>query len=439
MATISQQLTELVNQKNALATNLNTMGVTASTDETLNTLVPKVLDIETGGGGSSGGQYLVQVIDYDGTVLKSANLDTGATFTLPNAPTHEKLIFQEWSSPVTISNNSITVVDSDITIGATYKTASGLTEFDITLTKVTGLTVTCNINGNKNWGDGTEDSLTTHTYLNYGDYTITCDGTILSFYIFGQSTSINNYYCTSVRIGELVTNIASNAFRNCQSINSVTIPNSVISIGAYAFYMCYSLISIIIPDGITAITNYSLQLCTNLTSITIPKSVTSIGIRGISNSPKLKNITIPEGVTSIGDSAFYNNYSLASITIPASVTSIGSQAFNGCFSLTSITIPEGMTEFESFVFYNCTGLTSIIVPKGVTSIGNNAFSYCYIVKKYDFTSATAVPTLNNTSVFSGINDICKIVVPDTLYDEWISATNWVTYADYIYKASEYTE
>jgi hypothetical protein len=27
-------------------------------------------------------------------------------------------------------------------------------------------------------------------------------------------------------------------------------------------------------------------------------------------------------------------------------------------------------------------------------------------------------------------------VPDSLYDEWIAATNWSTFADYIYKASE---
>lgn len=70
MATIEQQLTELVNQKNALATNLNTKGVTASTDETLNTLVPKVLDIETGGGGDSGntfGKFHIEQIIFGDT------------------------------------------------------------------------------------------------------------------------------------------------------------------------------------------------------------------------------------------------------------------------------------------------------------------------------------------------------------------------------------
>lgn len=45
MPTISQQLTELVDQKNQLAENLTTMGVTATSSETLNTLVPKVLQI----------------------------------------------------------------------------------------------------------------------------------------------------------------------------------------------------------------------------------------------------------------------------------------------------------------------------------------------------------------------------------------------------------
>lgn len=47
MATISQQLNELVTQKNQLAKNIDAMGVTASESEVLNTLVPKVLQISS--------------------------------------------------------------------------------------------------------------------------------------------------------------------------------------------------------------------------------------------------------------------------------------------------------------------------------------------------------------------------------------------------------
>ena len=76
------------------------------------------------------------------------------------------------------------------------------------------------------------------------------------------------------------------------------------------------------------------------------------------------------------------------------------------------------------------------IPDSVTSIGNQAFAYCYSIIKYDFTSATSIPTLSSTDAFTDINGICKIYVPDALYDDWIVATNWATYADYIYKASE---
>ena len=344
-------------------------------------------------GGDSGGQYLVQVIDYDGTVLKQDHLDTGATFELPDAPTnHSRLVFQEWSSPVTITDNTITVENSDITIGATYKTSSGLTEIDITLTKVTGLEVTCKMVGNKNWGDGTTDSLTTHTYTDYGSYTITCDGISIpagsgsSGGMFGSSSSAPNYYCTEIRVGDSVTSIGNYAFSSCYSLTSVTMPNSITSIGNYAFSNCYSLTSITIPDSVTRIGDVPFNYCYSLTSVTIPDSVTSIGGGGYC-------------------------YSLTSVTIPDSVTSI--EGFNSCYSLTSVTIPDSATRIYS-----------------------SAFSSCYSIIKYDFTSATSIPAMSRTDAFYGINGICKIYVPDALYDEWIVATNWATYADYIYKASE---
>lgn len=49
MATTADYLNKLVEQKNTLADNLVTKGVTATHDETLETLVPKVLDISGGG------------------------------------------------------------------------------------------------------------------------------------------------------------------------------------------------------------------------------------------------------------------------------------------------------------------------------------------------------------------------------------------------------
>ena len=314
-----------------------------------------------GTSGDSGGEYLVQVIDYDGTVLKQDHLDTGATFELPDAPTnHSRLVFQEWSSPVTITDNTITVENSDITIGAVYKTASGLTEFDIELTKVTGLEVTCNMVGNKNWGDGTTDNLTTHTYADYGEYTITCDGIELPQYVFGQSSSIYNYFCKNAYIGELIEAAEKDAFYYCANLKSITRLNIFTG-----FRNCYG----------------------------------------------LKSVTIPNGIEDIGIPFVYC-YNLISVAIPSSVNSVGSNAFQYCYGLKSVTILGELS-----------------------SISNTAFDGCNSVRKYDFSQCTSVPTLN-ANVFRRINALCKIYVPDALYDDWIVATNWVTYADYIYKASE---
>lgn len=122
----------------------------------------------------------------------------------------------------------------------------------------------------------------------------------------------------------------------------------------------------------------------------------------------LKKVEVGNGVTSIGNSVFYECYSLASILIPESVTSIGDSAFASCYSLANILIPES-----------------------VTSIGGTAFYNCVSMKFCDFTKHTAVPTLSNTDAFKGIPSDCEIRVPAALYDEWISATNWSTYADKI--------
>ena len=69
MATTADYLNKLVSQKNTLADNLVTKGVSASHDETLETLVPKVLNISGGGGETTG--YI-----SDGLICFSEMADT---------------------------------------------------------------------------------------------------------------------------------------------------------------------------------------------------------------------------------------------------------------------------------------------------------------------------------------------------------------------------
>ena len=154
----------------------------------------------------------------------------------------------------------------------------------------------------------------------------------------------------------------------------------------------------------------------------------------------LREFEINEGVISISNYAFAICESLTSIIIPDGITSIGNNAFRGCISLKSISIPDGVTSIEDSAFHSCKSLKNITMPSGITRIESSAFYSAYGNCVFDFRKATQVPTLANTDAFYNTSTK-KIVVPDSLYDSWITATNWSS-TDYnivtsIIKASDY--
>lgn len=114
---------------------------------------------------------------------------------------------------------------------------------------------------------------------------------------------------------------------------------------------------------------------------------------------------------------------------------MGQYALQGCCELQDVTIPNSVTTFEGYCFQDCRGLQRIIVPSVLTSIGNGCFQRCRSLKYCDFSQCTQIPTLGSAAFTYDPSDL-KIIVPDALYDDWIVATNWSTYASKIIKASE---
>lgn len=115
---------------------------------------------------------------------------------------------------------------------------------------------------------------------------------------------------------------------------------------------------------------------------------------------------------------------------------INERTFSECEDFNNIRILPTIKTIGKNAFYNCKKLESIEFKGDVTTIGANAFDGCFLLLFANFSNNTQVPSLGSTSAFSQINPLCKIIVPDALYDDWIVATNWATYAKYIYKASE---
>ena len=222
------------------------------------------------------------------------------------------------------------------------------------------------------------------------------------------STFTKCYALSSVTIPDGVKYIQGNAFQYCYSLSSVTIPNGVLTIGSTAFASCSSLALVVIPNSVTVIENFAFQYCYSLTSLNIPK-----------------------GVTSLGNSVFSTCYALSSVTIPDGVTSLGNTVFEKCYALKSVVIPQTVTQIGTGMCTQCYSLVSAVIPKGVTTIGSQMFLYCHSARYIDFSNHTAVPTLSATDAFYNAPSDCEIRVPAALYDEWIAATNWTTYASQI--------
>ena len=373
--------------------------------------VSAISAIQTGGGGAAPSAKWndVTFIDYDGTVLYSYTLAEAQTLAeLPELPTHDGLVCQGWNWTL----DAIKALNRPVTVGAMYITDDGATRLHIRIATVGRMAVQLRIgqtvaNGvSIDWGDGSEAETlagtgnvnTSHTYAEPGDYVISLmpeDRCKLSlgansyaYCVMGSTDNDRRVYCNMLKevyIGKNVTSIGNYALSDCHSLASITIPYGVTSIGGSALSYCFSLASITIPYGVTSIDAYAFNVCNSLASI-----------------------SIPDGVTSISGNVFHSCSSIESITIPDGVTSIGAYAFNSCFSLASITIPDGVTSIERY-----------------------AFNSCYGMRYYDFSECTNIPTLSNTNAFTYISSDCQMLIPSALYDEWSTATNWVTYANYM--------
>ena len=422
-------------------------------------------------------RFICRVLDYDGTVLKEELVASGETFTLPDAfPVHDKLIAQEWVGPVEIVDNKVTVTDKDLLFGVTYTTKSGLSEFDIELTKASDLKIGFNMDGTKDWGDGTSDTTKTHTYSLPGKYTITCDGTKIgkqeyTYGLFGYEDEQEISFPCDIRIGSNVT-LLTDAFGNMSGLRSITIPNTVTRISASAFFSifardCSDLKVITYPRSVLEIPNVTLVDCgIGCDNMIIPYGVTSIGyIKYLKNDSIL---SLPDTLTKIEGLEYWGD---RNFTLPANLTSIGGI---NCPKITKLILPEALTKIgvinidsvkkfkysknvtsdvsingkslESIEFsdkstylksINARYLEKIYVPSTITSISTNAFTTT-LCEVLDFGQHTSVPSLNKQTSSPNylIGDRFKIIVPDALYDTWIATSQWSAFAKYIYKVSD---
>lgn len=355
-------------------------------------------------------EFHVCVFDYDGTILAEQYLKAGDVFTLPDPPTHDRFVFDGWSSSADITDNTVTVEDNDIYIGSMFHPASGATEFDIFLVDSSKLTLTFNdvLTGmtSIDWGDGTVDSNLTHTYSACGSYTIKVYGVTA---IATSSTTKALWFGTAyasvyaVYFAKNITSLGDYALYNRATVLYVTLPADLETLGTYAFNTSSSLKHITLPPGVTELPQSACVSCGALRSIVIPKSVTAV-YNSLQSCFSLRYLCLPK------DALFKQNYSISGAKVERIIMP----------SIAGLVAPT-MTGMHA--------LRRIVFRDGLTSIPNNAIAGS-LIEVYDFSALTSVPTLESVTSFT-VWPATKILVPAALYEEWKAATYWSTYADNI--------
>ena len=161
-----------------------------------------------------------------------------------------------------------------------------------------------------------------------------------------------------IQIPDSVETIGTNAFHNCQDLESITLPASLKSIQSSVFDYCSALKTVSydgsleqwsqinVAKGFLGDSHPSLVM-NDYTAQFIPvkdendpdpppKTVTITKYTGKESTVILPSTINSWPVTKIGEDAFQDNTTITSVTIPANVTEIGSNAFAGCTNLTSV-------------------------------------------------------------------------------------------------------
>ena len=152
----------------------------------------------------------------------------------------------------------------------------------------------------------------------------------------------------------IITELESETFKNCKSLEDVRLPNTVKEIGSGAFAYCSSLKSFDIPDGVEDIASQTFLECRSLSSVKIPDSVEKIGNTAFANCKALTSIELPAHISNIGDYAFGGCSNPKTVVIDAVFPPMtGQEIFKSLPDDFRIIVPkEGISRYRSYTGWN---------------------------------------------------------------------------------------
>lgn len=378
----------------------------------------------------------VTFYDYDGTILYSYTKEEFLKLgTMPPLPTRGGFTYQQWNW--TYEDAALHMSKYDlIEIGATCVTSDGKTKIYITIDTHNNMTISLYVAYYDmliEWGDGTEDTYTSesswgsqgkksHTYAELGDYCI-CITPQSGIVRLGDFANLSGFVKSNH--SKLVHKIEMG--NNCYfddggvsstNIASINIPMGISVIPMSCFSQCRVLSFIAIPYGCKTLSRRAFSECSALRIISLPNTLEQVGYPGYSgnygdvfSSCAIRNIYL-SAITKT-ERLFHYCYGLETAYLP-NYTEVGERMFEYC-NIKRIDIPEGVKTIGRFAFDYCSA-TYIKFPSTFTNM-SATINYTRNLMVADFTACTSVPEFEG--FYGSPSDNCKMVVPDSLFDEWL--------------------
>ena len=273
--------------------------------------------------------------------------------------------------------------------------------------------------------------------------------TQLQLELYSFTFSVSPFKTGTIVAGDdyMVTGIASNAFANNTTIQSISIPESIISIAPNAFGGCTMLDSIIFEntenwyysnvfsdeyidgDAIdsaimanpTAVVEYltstysSYYLVNGEYAVMLPFVIEDGIITDYIGSGGVVTIPASYSISDDGTIIKGTDYKIVAIAEAVDTSPGGTPSYVGPFmrnsSITKIIIEEnGITSIPTYTFQYCSGLTSITIPASVTSIGEDAFYGCSNLATIIFEEGSQLKSMGNYA-FQNCSSLSSITIP----------------------------
>ncbi|ELP86314.1 hypothetical protein EIN_035710 [Entamoeba invadens IP1] len=174
------------------------------------------------------------------------------------------------------------------------------------------------------------------------------------------------------KIPSHITSIRNECFKGNTNLSQLSFGPNLLSIGESAF---------------VNINNLHIDInsknCVHLTRITLPESVKVLGMSSFCECGGIEEITIPEGITEIPAWCFGKCFSLRIVSLPKSVERIGQFAFFWCRSLLIFNGGDSLENVGAFCFKDCYSLKSASFRNKNLKVDIGAFFNCNKMKRLE--------------------------------------------------------